>query len=146
MTTVQYTTFVVGGHHFGVEVADVQEVIRYQPMTPVPLAPRTVGGLINLRGQVITAIDLRRRLELPDRPEDELPMNVVVRTDDGAVSLLVDSIGAVVHAPHDSFEPPPETLVGPTRSLIRGAYKLDGSLLLALDVTRAVDTSPALAA
>lgn len=146
MSAVQHSTFVVGGHHFGVEVADVQEVIRYQPMTPVPLAPPTVGGLINLRGQVITAIDLRRRLGMPDRPADELPMNVVVRTDDGAVSLLVDSIGAVVHAPEDAFEPPPETLVGPTRSLIRGAYKLDGSLLLALDVARAVDTSSALAA
>ena len=141
MSTSQYSTFVVGDYLFGIEVESVQEVIRYQPMTRVPLAPAAIGGLINLRGQVITAIDLRQRLGLPARDEGVLPMNVVVRTDDGAVSLLVDQIGAVVDAPDDDFETPPETLVGATRELIRGAYKLDTELLLALDVPRAVDTA-----
>ena len=105
-------------------------------MTRVPLAPPSVGGLINLRGQVITAIDLGHRLGLPPRPAGELPMNVVVRTADGAVSLLVDRIGEVVHASSEDFEAPPETLTGPGRELITGAYKLAGSLLLALDVPR----------
>ena len=142
-STQQFTTFVLDGHLFGVEVETVQEVIRYQTMTRVPLAPPSVGGLINLRGQVITAIDLGHRLGLPPRPEGELPMNVVVRTPDGAVSLLVDRIGEVVHADTDDFEAPPETMTGPGRELVTGAYKLDGSLLLALDVPRVVDVLPA---
>ena len=89
-------TFHVDGHLFGVEVAAVQEVVRYQPMTRVPLAPPALSGLINLRGQIIPAVDLRRRLGFPDRPAGELPMDVIVRTGDGMVSLLVDRIGDVV--------------------------------------------------
>ena len=142
MSTSQLSTFHVGRYAFGIEVKSVQEVIRYQPMTRVPLAPPSVGGLINLRGQVITAIDLRHRLGLPARADGVLPMNVVVRTADGAVSLLVDRIGEVVHADSDDFEAPPETVTGPGRELILGAYKLDGALLLALDVPRAVDVLP----
>src|ERR1051326_2248414 len=104
----QFCTFVLDGLYFGVEVKKVQEVIRYQEMTRVPLAPAVVQGLINLRGQIVTAIDLRRRLELRDRSGDRAPMNVVVRTDDGAVSLLVDDIGDVIKVQTDTFEPPPE--------------------------------------
>jgi purine-binding chemotaxis protein CheW len=107
-------------------------------MTRVPLAVPAVGGLINLRGQVVTAIALRERLGLPADPE-RTPMNVVVRTNDGAVSLLVDTIGDVIEAHDKDFEPPPETLTGPARHLIHGAYKLDGKLLLALDITRTID-------
>ena len=124
--------------YFGVEVYKVQEVIRYQEMTRVPLAPREVRGLINLRGQIVTAIDLRRRLELTERPGDRLPMNVVVRGDDGAMSLLVDEIGDVVEVQEDSFERPPETLRGMARDLITGAYKLKDRLLLMLDTEKAV--------
>ncbi|HEY9073267.1 MAG TPA: chemotaxis protein CheW, partial [Desulfobaccales bacterium] len=89
----QFSTFVVDHLLFGVEVEKVQEVIRYQEMTRVPLAPPVVKGLINLRGQIVTAIDLRRRLGLRERATADLPMNVVIRHDDGAVSLLVDEIG-----------------------------------------------------
>jgi purine-binding chemotaxis protein CheW len=135
----QYCTFLLGGHHFGIDVLEVQEVIRHQEMTRVPLAPAAVRGLINLRGQIVTAIDLRRRLGLPDRPDGGLPVNVVVRTDDGAVSLLVDEIGEVLRVPDEAFERPPETLRGEGRELIRGAYKLDGRLLLILDTARAVN-------
>src|SRR5215472_9170383 len=74
-------------------------------MTQVPLAPEVVSGLINLRGQIVSAIDLRRRLRLEDRPQGQLPMNVVVRTDDGAVSLLVDEIGDVLEVEEGCFEP-----------------------------------------
>ena len=135
----QFTTFTLDGHLFGVEVETVQEVIRYQEMTRIPLASAAVGGLINLRGQVITALDLRRRLGMPDRSADELPMNVVVRTEDGVVSLLVDQIGDVIETDIGHFETPPDTVPAATRDLVRGAYKLDSSLLLALDVPRAVD-------
>src|SRR5215472_3136729 len=91
----QLCTFYLDGLLFGVEVHKVQEVIRYQAMTRVPLASQVIGGLINLRGQIVTAIDLRRRLGLAERTAKQLPMNVVVRSDDGAVSFLVDEIGDV---------------------------------------------------
>ena len=138
-TSQQFTTFKLDGHLFGVEVETVQEVIRYQETTRVPLAPGSIGGLINLRGQVITALDLRSRLGMPERPEGQLPMNVVVRTEDGAVSLLVDQIGEVIETDARHFELSPDTVTAKARELIRGAYKLDNTLLLALDVPRTVD-------
>jgi purine-binding chemotaxis protein CheW len=137
--TQQYSTFEIDGQLYGVEVESVQEVIRFQPMTPVPQAPPSVVGLINLRGQVTTAIDLRLRLELAPRAAEDIPMIVVVRTDDGLVSLLVDRIGDVLDTHPDTFEPAPETLTGTARELIRGAFKLGERLLLALDVDRTVD-------
>jgi purine-binding chemotaxis protein CheW len=137
----QYCTFLVGGHYFGLDVHDVQEIIRYQEMTRVPLAPEVVRGLINLRGQIVTAIDLRLRLELKERPAEQLPVNVVVQTDDGAVSLLVDEIGDVLTVSEKLFERPPETLKGIARELIRGAYKLKDRLLLVLDTARTVCVS-----
>jgi purine-binding chemotaxis protein CheW len=136
--TKQYATFFLGDLFLGVEVLKVQEVIRYQEMTPVPLAPDVIEGLINLRGQIVTAIDLRRRLELPARAAGSLPMNVVVRSDDGAVSLLVDEIGDVVEIDDDAYERPPETLKGVARELVTGVYKLKDRLLLVLDTDRAV--------
>jgi purine-binding chemotaxis protein CheW len=146
-TSRQYCSFHVADLFFGVEVQVVQEVIRYQEMTQVPLAAREVGGLINLRGQIVTAIDLRRRLGLPDRPAGTLPMNVIIRTDDAAVSLLVDEIGDVLELDTATFEPSPETLRGVTRELVSGVHKLPGGLLLLLDTTKAIDcTATAVAA
>ena len=139
MQTRRFATFTVDSLLFGVEVNKVQEVIRYQDMTTVPLAARGAAGLINLRGDVVTAIDLRTRLGLGPLPDGASPMNVVVRVEDEPVSLLVDAIGDVVQVSTEQFEEPPETLTGPGRALIRGAYKLDDRLLLALDVVRAVD-------
>ena len=130
-------TFLLDGYLFGVPVPHVQEVIRFQPMTPVPLAPSAVEGLINLRGQIVLALDLRRRLALGERPGGALPMNVVVRTPDGAISLLVDEIGDVVEVEQSTFEDPPETLRGPLRSLILGVHKLEGKLLHLLDTEKA---------
>lgn len=134
----QFCTFFLDGLYFGVDVQRVQEVIRYQEMTRVPLASPVVRGLINLRGQIVTAIDLRRRLELRDSATGRRPMNVVVRGDDGATSLLVDEIGDVVQVEEDAFERPPETLRGVARDLILGAYKLKDRLLLLLDTEKAV--------
>ena len=139
----QYCTFYAGGYYFGLEVLRVQEILRYQEMTRVPLAPPVVRGLINLRGQIVTAIDLRRRLGLSERPADQAPLNVVVQTDDGAVSLLVDEIGDVLEVSETLFEPPPETLQGTARQLIRGAYKLNDRLLLLLDTDRVLQVGGA---
>jgi purine-binding chemotaxis protein CheW len=134
----QFCTFYLGFEYFGLDVLKVQEIIRYQEMTRVPLAHSVVRGLINLRGQIVTAIDLRRRLDLPDRADGKLPVNVVVQTDDGAISLLVDEIGDVLEVSDSQFEQPPETLRGVARELIRGAYKLPDRLLLILDTERTV--------
>lgn len=145
-STKQYCTFFLNGLYFGVEVLTVQEVLRFQQMTPVPLAPPMVKGLINLRGQIVSAIDLRHRLDLPERENDQTPMNVVVRSEDGAISLLVDEIGDVVEIEDDVFEAPPETLHGVARELIKGVYKLKKRLLLVLDTERTVNVSSAHAA
>jgi purine-binding chemotaxis protein CheW len=139
MESCQYCTFYLEDRYFGVEVRQVQEVIRYQELTRVPLASKVVSGLINLRGQIVTAIDLRRRLGMPDRKDEAPPMNVVVRTGDEVVSLLVDEIGDVIQVPVRQFEPPPETLFGQARVLVDGAYKLDGELLLVLNTRAAVE-------
>jgi purine-binding chemotaxis protein CheW len=137
----QYCTFYVDDMLFGIDVERVQEVMRYHEMTRVPLAPREVEGLINLRGQIVTAIDLRRRLTVADRPADRPPMNVVIDTADGPVSVLVDRIGEVIEVQQDTFEVPPDMLQGAARELILGAHKLPGRLLLVLDIDRAVELS-----
>ena len=137
----QFCTFFLDGHFFGIPVQRVQEVIRYQEMTPVPLVPDVVRGLINLRGQIVTAVDLRACLGLPERGADELPMNVVIRTDDGAVSFLVDEIGDVIAVTDEAHEKPPENLQGISRSMIHGVYKLSGRLLLELDIARVLSVA-----
>jgi purine-binding chemotaxis protein CheW len=136
--TKQFATFFLDDLFFGVEVLKVQEVIRYQEMTRVPVAPAMIQGLINLRGQIVTAIDLRRRLEMPPRADGRRPMNVVVRAEDGPVSLLVDEIGDVLEVQDQDYERPPDTLNGLARELIQGVYKLKVRLLLILDTERAV--------
>jgi purine-binding chemotaxis protein CheW len=133
----QFATFWLGDGLYGIEVERVREVLRQQDLTRVPLAPDTVAGLINLRGQVVPTIDLRRRLELTGT-DDGQSMLVVVLVDGESIALLVDRIGGVVDVLDDQFEPPPDTLVGSVRELVRGAYKLDGQLLLGLDVDAAV--------
>lgn len=135
----RFATFYVSDLFFGIDVLRVQEVLRNQPMTRVPRSPEVIEGLINLRGQIVTAIDMRRRLGLAPRPGDAAPMNVVVRTEDGAVSLLADEIGDVLDVGSDAFEQPPQNLDACARELIRGVYKLKDRLLLVLDTERTVD-------
>jgi len=137
----QLCTFFLEDLFFGVEVEKVQEVIRYQEMTRIPLAPEVIAGLINLRGQIVTAIDLRRQLQLPARTGEQLPMNVVIRREDGPISLLVDEIGDVVEVEEDSFENPPDTLESRRRDFLRGIYKLKEDLLLLLDTEKAVSVA-----
>jgi purine-binding chemotaxis protein CheW len=135
----QFSSFFVDGLFFGIEVAKVQEVMGAVYMTPVPLAPPAVRGLINLRGQIVTSIDLRCCLQLNERPADQVPVNLILYTDDGCTSLLVDDVGEVLEVDETTFEPPPETLQGRPRELIRGAYKLDNRLMHVLDVERTLN-------
>ena len=134
----QYATFFLNNLFLGVEVLKVQEVIRYQQMTHIPLAPDMIEGLINLRGQIVTAIDLRRRFGFPKLDEGRRPMNVVIRCDDGAVSLLVDEIGDVIEVDEEDCDRPPETVKGIARELVTGVYKLKDHLLLILDTDKAM--------
>lgn len=135
----QLSTFMVADLLFGVDVLSVQEVLRYQHMTPVPRAPHVIEGLINLRGQIVTALDMRRRLQLPVRKDGETPMNIVIRRTDGAVSLLVDEIGDVLPVNTAEYEDPPDNLDPETRKIVKSVYKLKDKLLLVLDEDRTVD-------
>lgn len=129
----QYATFRVGELFFGIEVLEVQEVLRYLEMTSVPLAPAVIEGLINLRGEIVTAIDMRRRLGLAPRPDGQLPMNMVIRSEDGAVSLLVDAIGDVLNLDDETLEPVPDNLPAEQKMSIAGVHKLADELLLVLN-------------
>lgn len=135
----RYCTFELGGHFFGVDVTRVQEVVRYQPCTRVPLAPPEVCGLINLRGQIVTTIDLRRRLGLPPRGGDALPVNLLIATPEGAVSLQVDHIEDVIEVEAASIEAPPELVPASVRACLAGVSKQRDRLLLILDHARAME-------
>ncbi|WP_336924003.1 chemotaxis protein CheW [Aquipuribacter sp. SD81] len=131
--TVQYCTFWVDDLYLGIDALTVQEVLRNPGLTPVPLAPPAVRGLINLRGQIVTALDLGARL---GRTPTERRMNVVVRTAEGSVSLLVDRIADVVEVRRSGHEAVPTTLVGVAREQLSATCPLPDSLLLVLDVAR----------
>lgn len=140
----QYCTFVLDGHLFGVDVASVQEVLKQQDLTPVPLASAEVAGLINLRGQIVTTLNLRDRLGLPERPPGSDSVSVVVRAvDGGPVSLVVDRIGDVLHVDAASLESPPDTVPAEVRELVRGICKLDDQLMLLLDTEKAIKVDSA---
>ena len=140
----RYVTFSVADMFCGIDVGQVQEVLRYQEMTPVPLAPDMVQGLINLRGQIVTAIDLRGRFRLPKRAESQMPMNLVLRSEGGAVSLLVDEIGDVLEVDGCKHEPPPSTMDPFHREVVDSVFMLDGKLLLTLDTAKvlSIDMEP----
>ena len=130
------STFYLANLSFGVDVHQVQEVIRHLEITRVPLAAPAVSGLINLRGHIITAIDARRSLGLPARPPAQVFVHLILRMDEGLVSLLVDDIGGVVEFGERDYESPPATLKGKLRDMVSGAYKMPGQLLLILDIER----------
>ncbi len=139
----QFCTFYLKDLFFGIQVEKVQEVIRFQTMTKLPLAPPMVKGLINLRGEIVTALDMRFRLGFEMYTPDDTPVNVVVHTTEGIVSLLVDKIGDIMQVSEDSFEKSPETLVGEARDLICGAHKLEDRLMLILDIEKVVNLNKA---
>lgn len=133
MPAPRLCTFSLGEALFGLEVHRVQEVLRPREATRVPLARSNIRGLINLRGQIVMAIDLRLCLGLEPVPDDHRPMNLVLRTDDGPVSFLVDRAHDVVDVDVSTFEPPPANLAGPRRELVRGTYLYAGRLIHVLD-------------
>ena len=136
----QLATFTLAGAHYGIDMLRVQEALRGQARTTVPLAAPSIAGLINLRGQVVLTIDLRTRLGFDPLADDLEPMMVVVTVDGEPISLLVDDIGDVVDVEGRQLEAPPDTLTPSLREVILGAYQLEGSLLLALDIDRVTST------
>lgn len=130
---IQYCTFWVDDLYLGLDALTVQEVLRSPGLTPVPLAPPAIRGLINLRGQIVTAVDLGARL---GREPRERRMNVVVRALEGSVSLLVDRIDDVVDVARSEHESVPTTLNGVAKEHIKATCTLPSSLLLILDVAR----------
>lgn len=133
-----YCTFFIGEQFYGIPVGDVQEVLQSQPLTRAPLAPVAVAGLMNLRGQIVTAVDVRRVLRSQAAAQTDDKMNLVIRHENTEISLLVDDIGDVVTVDESRVERPPETLQGMAREFIRGISALEGKLLL-VDVHRMLD-------
>jgi purine-binding chemotaxis protein CheW len=134
----QFCTFYLNDMLFGVEVEKVQEVVNHRTPTRVPLASSVVEGLMNQRGQVVLALDLRRRLRLPERPAEQLPMIVSVLCQGRTINLLVDQIGDVIRTTSEQFREVPQTLKGLGRELIQGAFDLNEKLLLILDLEKIV--------
>lgn len=134
-----WCTFTLAGRLCGLDVARVQEVLRPQPVTRLPLAPGHVHGLINLRGRIVPAVDLRAVLGLAADPAAPAAGHLVVFDGDSPVSLLVDAIGDVRRAPGAALVPVPHTLEGPARDLVAGAVPLADQLLLVLDLDRVLE-------
>jgi purine-binding chemotaxis protein CheW len=138
-TANQYVTFRVAELLLGIEVEKVQEVLRYQTLTAVPLAPYAVEGLINLRGQIVVAIDTRRSLGLPAVSAGMSAMHIVLHGQDGPVSLLVDEIHDVTYLPLNARAPVPDNMAAARRSLLSCVYNLAGGLVLILDTARLLE-------
>ncbi|MAF91726.1 MAG: chemotaxis protein CheW [Bdellovibrionota bacterium] len=130
---VQYCTFQIGEDFFGVDVLKVQEVIKPLQLTEIPKSDEVVCGLMNLRGNIVTQISLRRLFGLQEN-EDNEHMNVIVNTSDGLLSLKVDQIDDVQSLNMSSFETTPDTLDVKIRKYVKGIHKLDGRLLVVLDL------------
>ena len=135
----QFCTFYLNHLLFGVESQKIQEVVTYRELRPVPLAPPVVSGLMNLRGQLVLVLELRRQLELPERPPDMRPICLVVRAAWGTVCLLADEVGNVVEVEEATYEPSPETLSPRLRSVILGVHKLERQLMHVLDTDQACE-------
>jgi purine-binding chemotaxis protein CheW len=138
-TNLQLCTFALGDLLLGIDVRRVQEVLRHQPTTHVPLAARLISGLINLRGQIVLTIDLAHCLSLKSPNPRKQSMLVVIRSEDGPASLIVDGIRDIVNVHTDSHEPIPETMDSDKRIFFKAAYKMPKQLLLELDPDRILD-------
>lgn len=132
-----YATFRIDNAFYGVPIEDVQEVLFSQPLSEVPLAPPAVAGLLNLRGRIVTVIDLKRLLH--GAPAQEEAMNMVIHFDNDEVSLLIDRIGDVMRVDEAAVEATPPNLQGLSREFIRGVLPLPDELLLLLDTQRMLD-------
>lgn len=131
-----YVTMTIAEQLFGIPVLQVQDVLGHQKITRIPLAPPEVAGSLNLRGRIVTAIDVRLRLHLPGRPKNKPGMSIVVDLRGELYSLMVDSVGEVLSLSNEDFERNPATLDPRWREVSTGIYRLNGQLMVVLDVPR----------
>jgi purine-binding chemotaxis protein CheW len=139
----QLTTFWVADGLFGINALQVQEILPYQKISPVPLAPDYIKGLINLRGQIVTVLDSRRRLGFDPLVDETGGTNLIVETEDGQMSVFVDQIGNVIDVQTDRLLPPPGNVQGVAVQYIHAVCQLDEELLIMLDLESFVALTPA---
>lgn len=137
--TRDFVTVTLAGQWLGIPVLSVHDVLKPQNITPVPHAPASVAGVLNLRGRIVTAIDLRVHLGFPPRDDDDEHMSVVVEYKGDSYSLLIDAVGDVISVPDENFEKNPVTLDERLRSVSGGIYRLDNGLLVVIDVARLLE-------
>lgn len=142
--SADYLTLTIAGQRFGIPVASVQDVLGPQKITPIPLAPPEIAGALNLRGRIVTAFDVRRRLGLAPAAADA--MSVVVEHRGEPYSLMIDSVAEVLSLPASAYEPSPLTLNARWRDVSGGIYRLEGGLLVVLEIDRLLSFGNALAA
>jgi purine-binding chemotaxis protein CheW len=137
--TEEFVTFTIAGQLFGIPVLQIQDVLSSYQITPIPLAPPEIVGSLNLRGRVVTAIDVRLRLGLSARPKDAESMSIVAENEGELYSLMVDSVGEVLALSQSAYERNLPTLDAKFRAFSNGIYRLDKQLLVVLDVNRLLD-------
>jgi purine-binding chemotaxis protein CheW len=142
----EYVAVYLGAQLFGLPIERVQDVFIPGKVTVVPLAGREIAGLINLRGRIVTAIDMRRRLGLPDRERDIQPMAVSVEFNGESYGFVIDSVGEVLKLNNENREPPPVNLDARLARVAAGIHRLDDQLLVILDVDRILDLENAVMA
>ncbi len=135
----EFVTFTIADQLFGIPVLQIQDVLSSYHITPIPLAPPEITGSLNLRGRVVTAIDVRLRLGLPPRSSDSESMSIVAESEGELYSLMVDSVGEVLALPRSAFERNLPTLDAKFRAFSEGIYRLEDQLLVVLDVNRLLD-------
>lgn len=135
-----FLTVFIAGQMFGIPILQVQDVLGKQNVTKVPLAPPEVAGTLNLRGRVVTAIDVRKRLGLTDIPDDSREMSVVVEHGSELYSLIIDRVGDVLTLQKDKLEKNPATLDPLWREVSSGIYRLENELLIIMDVPKVLDS------
>jgi purine-binding chemotaxis protein CheW len=138
----EFVTVMIGGHLFGLPIARVQDVFVPDRLTRVPLAPPEVAGILNLRGRVVTAIEMRTRLDLGTRQPDQPLMAIGIELKGESYGLLVDSVGEVMQLPNSACEAKPANLDGGLARVAAGIYRLEGQLMIVLDVDRVLDIKP----
>lgn len=137
----EFVTLRLGSQLFGISVLAVQDVMRHQQIAPVPLAPHMFAGLLNVRGRIVTAFDMRRRLGLPPYENIDKIMMVVVDFQHELFALMVDAVGDVLSLPMNRFEKVPGNMDSSWRSVAAGVFKLEKELLVILDVANVINLS-----
>lgn len=135
-----YSTFIVEGVHFGVRTSEVIEFTKGLEVTPIPLGPPVVAGFMNLRGQIVTAIDIRKQLNLSGTRDDETTIGIFFRHEGSLYSLLVDEVHDILELADEQFEPPPSSLQLSARDVVAGVYKLPKRLLVIIDPHKIVSS------